>query len=106
MSGCRPILIRVLPRLGPRARGIQIALFAALVLLMTATLAVAALPSAGLDRGFGRLYDLDFTGAQRDFESLEPGSDAFTFAMKVTIMPLRAAISLTTVLKSAARNGM
>jgi len=41
------------------------------VLLMTAPQAVAALPSAGLDRGFGRLYDLDFTGAQKDFESWE-----------------------------------
>jgi hypothetical protein len=38
---------------------------------MTAPQAVAGLPSAGLDRGFGRLYDLDFTGAQKDFESWE-----------------------------------
>ena len=29
------------------------------------------LASAGLDRGFGRLYDLDFTGAQKEFESWE-----------------------------------
>jgi hypothetical protein len=25
--------------------------------------------STGLDRGFGRLYDLDFSGAQKEFES-------------------------------------
>jgi hypothetical protein len=69
MSGFR--LIRVLPRLGPSAKGIQVALLAALVLLMTAPQAVADLPSAGLDRGFRRLYDLDFTGAQKEFESWE-----------------------------------
>ena len=28
----------------------------------------ADLPSARLDRGFFRLYDLDFTGAQKEFE--------------------------------------
>ncbi len=38
---------------------------------MTAPRAVADLPSAGLGRGFGRLYDLDFSGAQREFESWE-----------------------------------
>jgi len=27
--------------------------------------------SSGLDRGFGRLYDLDFPGAQKEFESFE-----------------------------------
>lgn len=31
----------------------------------------ALLPSAGLDRGFGRLYDLDFSGAQREFTTWE-----------------------------------
>jgi hypothetical protein len=47
------------------------------VLLTIAPLAVAdlpplpSLPSAGLDRGFRRLYDLDFTGGQREFESWE-----------------------------------
>jgi hypothetical protein len=41
------------------------------VLLMTVPQAVADLPSAGLDRGFRRLYDLDFTGAQKEFESWE-----------------------------------
>jgi hypothetical protein len=29
------------------------------------------LPAAGLDRRFRRLYDLDFTGAQREFETWE-----------------------------------
>ena len=34
-------------------------------------LAMAGLPSAGLDHGFRRLYDLDFGGAQKDFEEWE-----------------------------------
>jgi hypothetical protein len=38
---------------------------------MSAIQASADLPSAGLDHGFLRLYDLDFTGAQKDFESWE-----------------------------------
>src|SRR5258708_21041491 len=68
MSGWR--FIRVLPRLGPRAKRILVTAFAMLV-LRAAPRAVADLPSAGLDRGFGRLYDLDFSGAQREFESWE-----------------------------------
>ena len=43
----------------------------ALALLLTIPRALVGLPSAGLDRGFGRLYDLDFSGAQREFESWE-----------------------------------
>jgi hypothetical protein len=42
------------------------------VLLMIVSQTVAQLPSAGLDRGFLRLYDLDFTGAQKEFE---PGGE-------------------------------
>jgi hypothetical protein len=38
---------------------------------MTVPQAFADLPSAGLDHGFGRLYDLDFTGGQKEFESWE-----------------------------------
>jgi hypothetical protein len=38
---------------------------------LTASPAVAVLPSAGLDRGFSRLYDLDFSGAEKEFESWE-----------------------------------
>src|SRR5260370_9782341 len=68
MSGWR--FIRVLPRLGPREKRILVTAFAMLV-LRAAPRAVADLPSAGLDRGFGRLYDLDFSGAQREFESWE-----------------------------------
>jgi hypothetical protein len=68
-------LITVLLRLGPRAKAIQAALLvtviATLVLPMTAAQAVAELPSARLDRGFLRLYDLDFNGAQKEFESWE-----------------------------------
>ncbi len=69
MSGCR--LRNVAPRPWLGAKGIQAALFAALALLLTVPQAFADLPSAGLDRGFRRLYDLDFTGAQTEFESWE-----------------------------------
>jgi len=64
-------LITRLSRLKPHAKGIQITLLAVLVLLMTASRAVADLPSAGLDRGFRQLYDLDFNGGQKEFESWE-----------------------------------
>jgi hypothetical protein len=52
---------------------IEVSLIALLVLslLVTVPQTFASLPSASLDRGFGRLYDLDFTGAQREFESWE-----------------------------------
>jgi hypothetical protein len=51
----------------------RVALFVATAaaLLLTAPIGFALLPSAGLDRGFGRLYDLDFSGAQREFVSWE-----------------------------------
>ena len=39
--------------------------------LLSVPAAAAGVASAGLDRGFGRLYDLDFTGAQREFEMWE-----------------------------------
>ena len=42
-----------------------------LLLLNLVTLAAADAPAPGLDQGFRRLYDLDFTGAQKDFESWE-----------------------------------
>jgi len=41
------------------------------VLLMMVPQGFADPRSAGLDRGFRRLYDLDFTGAQKEFESWE-----------------------------------
>jgi hypothetical protein len=65
--------MRVLSRLECRAEGIRVTVLATalLVLMMTVPRAAAALPSAGLDRGFLRLYDLDFTGAQKEFESWE-----------------------------------
>jgi hypothetical protein len=44
---------------------------ATLVLLMTVPQAFADLPSARLDRGFLRLYNLDFSGGQKEFESWE-----------------------------------
>lgn len=40
-------------------------------LLFSGSEIFAALPSASLDAGFGRLYDLDFSGAQRQFEAWE-----------------------------------
>jgi hypothetical protein len=43
----------------------------AVALLLAVSDGFALLPSAGLDRGFGRLYDLDFSGAQREFVSWE-----------------------------------
>jgi hypothetical protein len=43
----------------------------ALLMLMIIPQSFASLPSASLDRGFVRLYDLDFAGAQREFESWE-----------------------------------
>jgi hypothetical protein len=70
-------------RFGSRARAVQVAVLAAavLALLLNARAAMADLhsddlrsdnpPSAGLDRGFRRLYDLDFAGGQKEFESWE-----------------------------------
>jgi len=57
--------------LKPRAKGIQVTFLSALVLVISAPLVFADLPSARLDRGFLRLYDLDFSGGQREFESWE-----------------------------------
>jgi hypothetical protein len=68
----RRLVTFLLPR-GRRAKGIRPALLvtATLLLLISVPLAVAELPSAGLDRGFLRLYDLDFSGTQKEFESWE-----------------------------------
>ena len=69
--------MRVLLRLGrgpSGKKGIRAARFATFVLLMlmmSVPQAVADLPSAGLDGGFRRLYDLDFSGAQKEFELWE-----------------------------------
>jgi hypothetical protein len=56
-----------------RPIAIEVSLIALLVLLLLVIVprTLASLPSASLDRGFGRLYDLDFTGARREFESWE-----------------------------------
>jgi hypothetical protein len=71
MSGCFPARVRL--RLGSPQKRIRVVIvaIATVVLLATAPQAFADLPSAALDRGFGRLYDLDFNGAQREFESWE-----------------------------------
>jgi hypothetical protein len=69
MSG---LLITVLRRLKAHARDAQVAvLVTAALTLLTVPQAFADLPSAGLDHGFRRLYDLDFSGGQREFESWE-----------------------------------
>jgi hypothetical protein len=46
-------------------------LFLNLLLLNLVPFATADAPTPALDQGFRRLYDLDFTGAQKDFESWE-----------------------------------
>jgi hypothetical protein len=58
-------------RLGSPSKGIEVTIVVICLMLMNAPRAVADLSAAGLDRGFGRLYDLDFSGAQREFESWE-----------------------------------
>src|ERR1700674_5710868 len=69
MSG---LLITVLRRLKAHARDAQVAvLVTAALMLLTVPQAFADLPSAGLDHGFRRLYDLDFNGGQKEFESWE-----------------------------------
>src|ERR1700724_1284389 len=66
MSG---LLITVLRRLKAHARDAQVAVVVtAALMLLTVPQAFADLPSAGLDHGFRRLYDLDFSGGQREFE--------------------------------------
>ena len=81
MFGCP--LIRVRPRFGSCANGIPVTVLAAATLVLLVAVPGAAaelssdglpfadLPSALLDRGFSRLYDLDFAGAQKEFESWE-----------------------------------
>jgi hypothetical protein len=66
-------LITLLLRLAPQAKGIGAALLvtAVFLLLIGVPQAFAQLPSTGLNRGFLRLYDLDFGGAQKEFESWE-----------------------------------
>jgi hypothetical protein len=50
-------------------RGLRIAL--ACFLVLPAALATETTTPAGLDRGFNRLYDLDFPGAQKEFQTWE-----------------------------------
>jgi hypothetical protein len=47
------------------------ALLVAAVVASSDVRTFASLPSASLDRGFLRLYDLDFSGAQKEFEAWE-----------------------------------
>jgi hypothetical protein len=68
MSRCS--LVPDLFRPGVATKLAMRALVVSLVLLSVLP-AFADLPSAGLERGFSRLYDLDFTGAQKEFESWE-----------------------------------
>jgi hypothetical protein len=55
----------------PRLVGWGLRLAIVFFLALGAAQAAVVEPSAGLDRGFRRLYDLDFPGAQREFESWE-----------------------------------
>ena len=59
--------------LRPLSTGVSLKTLRALLplLVMIVPYAFASLPSQSLDRGFLRLYDLDFAGAQREFESWE-----------------------------------
>jgi hypothetical protein len=59
-------IIRLAARLGSRP-----VLLAACLLVVTAPRAVADVLSVGLDGGFLRLYNLDFAGAQKEFDSWE-----------------------------------
>src|SRR5579859_220241 len=63
MSGCRVKFLASFVLLGV-SLGMTIPATAA-------DLSSVGQPAAGLDRGFGRLYDLDFAGAQKEFESWE-----------------------------------
>ena len=80
MSLCN--IIRTLPWRGLFAKVIRGALLASLLLLIIVPRAAADLPSAGLDRGFLRLYDLDFNGAQKEFESWEKDSPTNPMALQ------------------------
>lgn len=59
--------------LRPLSIGVSLKTLRALLplLVMIVPYSFASLPSQSLDRGFLRLYDLDFAGAQREFESWE-----------------------------------
>jgi hypothetical protein len=50
---------------------LPVRLVALFVLIAAATVAAADMPTPALDQGFRRLYDLDFAGAQQNFESWE-----------------------------------
>ena len=68
------------PQFGSRARASRLARLALAVFVLFTLAgipsAVAQRPVAGLDRGFLRLYDLDFSGAQKEFESWEKDNPA------------------------------
>jgi hypothetical protein len=55
--------------LGTVAVSVRVAVL--LVSLSAASFATANVPTLALDQGFRRLYDLDFAGAQKNFESWE-----------------------------------
>jgi len=69
---------KVINHFGFRFKRIPVAMFAAVLMLLTCmagagtdTLRSDDPPSAGLYPGFRRLYDLDFAGAQKEFETWE-----------------------------------
>ena len=58
-------------RLFPGKQSSLVTLLAFLILAGSVPEALGSLPSQSLDRGFARLYDLDFAGAQKEFEAWE-----------------------------------
>jgi hypothetical protein len=58
-------------KLNSQMRGLPVALACLLAILWMPLLARSDVPSADLNHGFRRLYDLDFGGAQKDFETWE-----------------------------------
>jgi len=58
-------------RLFPGTHSVLVTLLAFLILVASVPEALGSLPSQSLDRGFARLYDLDFAGAQKEFEAWE-----------------------------------
>lgn len=58
-------------RLFPGKQSSLVTLLALLIFAASVPEALGSLPSQSLDRGFARLYDLDFAGAQKEFEAWE-----------------------------------
>ncbi len=71
MFGCIRTKVRLWQAAPPRRIWVGIVAVAMVVVPLTASPGFAALSSGALDRGFARLYDLDFSGAEKEFDSWE-----------------------------------